>query len=981
MTATNHHPLAQSAAYSTFEFIRVQPIESLGIEVAEYRHRVTGAIHYHIAAEHQENVFLVALRTVPKDSTGVAHILEHTALCGSERFPVRDPFFMMTRRSLNTFMNAFTSSDWTAYPFASQNRKDFANLLEVYLDAVFFSRLDPLDFAQEGHRLEFSQADDAASPLTFKGVVFNEMKGAMSSATSVLWQTVSKYLFPTTTYHFNSGGEPDCIPDLSYEELLAFYRTHYHPSNAVFMTFGDIPAAEHQERIEALALSRFQPLAESITVADEQRYHAPLRVEEAYALDEPESRAKTHLVMGWLLGHSINLEEQLEAHLLSRVLLDNSASPLRYALESSELGKSPSPLCGLEDSNREMSFLCGMEGTEPERADAIEALILRVLEEVAAQGVPLEQVEAVLHQLELSQREIGGDGYPYGMQLILAGLSTAVHRGDPIELLNLDPVLARLRQRIQDPGYIPSLVQRLLLDNTHRVRLCLRPDAGLGKRRDAAEVARLATIKAQLDDAQKQQIIDQAQALEARQQQLDDESILPRVGLEDVPETVRIPEGQRDELSCGTRVFYGQGTNGIVYQEVLLEMPQLTEAELQLLPLYALCVTELGVGERDYQQTQNWQSAVSGGLNAFATVRGGIDDVQQVRGYFTLSAKALNRNLAPTAELLRDTLFEIRFDELSRIRELVAQQCARKQQSITGSGHALAMMAATSELCPTALLAHRQRGLAAIGYLKTLDASLDDPQALQAFADGLRQLHQKLMEAPRHFLCVAEAELQAGVDQVLTEVWPARSAPAAFQPFGLDPISRAVQQVWSTSTQVNFCAKAYPTVAVEHPDSAALLVLGDFLRNGFLHRAVREKGGAYGGGAGQDSSSAAFRFYSYRDPRIEGTLADFDASVQWLLATAHPANKLEEAILGVVSSIDKPGSPAGEAKQAYHSALFGRTPAQRRAVRARILKVTLEDLQRVARTYLVDQPASVAVITDPDSAQRLAGEGYTLLKA
>lgn len=225
--------------HSAFEWQRSEKIASLNVTMEHYIHKATGAAHYHLASENDENVFLVGFRTVPTSSNGVAHILEHTALCGSEKYPVRDPFFMMIRRSLNTFMNAFTSSDWTAYPFASKNKKDFDNLLEVYLDAAFFSRLDPLDFAQEGHRLEFAQLDDPASELQYKGVVYNEMKGAMSSTNSVLWQTLSKHLFPTQTYHFNSGGEPEDIPDLSYEELVAFYKRHYHPSNAVFMTFGD----------------------------------------------------------------------------------------------------------------------------------------------------------------------------------------------------------------------------------------------------------------------------------------------------------------------------------------------------------------------------------------------------------------------------------------------------------------------------------------------------------------------------------------------------------------------------------------------------------------------------------------------------------------------------------------------------------------------------------------------------------------------
>jgi hypothetical protein len=393
-------------------------------------------------------VFLVALRTVPHDSTGVAHILEHTALCGSEHFPVRDPFFMMLRRSLNTFMNAFTSSDWTAYPFASQNRKDFNNLLDVYLDAVFFSRLDPLDFAQEGHRVEFSEPQNAASDLVFKGVVFNEMKGAMSSVSSTLWAALSKNLFPTTTYHYNSGGDPENIPDLNYEQLKAFYQSHYHPSNAIFMTFGDIAASEHQGVFEEKALKRFERLDQRIQVPLEQRLSAPVRVTDTYAFDDAgPTDNKTHIVMGWLLGESTRLDQLLEAQLLSSVLIDNSSSPLMHALETTELGQSPSPLCGLEDSMRELVFCCGVEGSEIQNEQALEKLVLQVLENVASNGVPLNRLEAVLHQLELHQREITGDGFPYGLQLILSALGCATHYSDPIPVLDLNPVIADIDRK------------------------------------------------------------------------------------------------------------------------------------------------------------------------------------------------------------------------------------------------------------------------------------------------------------------------------------------------------------------------------------------------------------------------------------------------------------------------------------------------------------------------------------------------------
>ena len=963
--------------HPAFEWLRSQRIESLNVVVEEYRHKKTGAQHYHIAADNPENVFLVALRTVPTDSTGVAHILEHTALCGSERYPVRDPFFMMIRRSLNTFMNAFTSSDWTAYPFASQNRKDFNNLLDVYLDAVFFSRLHELDFAQEGHRVEFAEPDDSGSELVYKGVVFNEMKGAMSSPVSTLWQTLTKYLFPTTTYHYNSGGDPEHIPDLTYEQLKEFYRVHYHPSNAVFMTFGDIPALEHQGRFEEQALQRFDRLDIDVSVKDEKRYYAPVSIEESYALEQGEDAGdKTHIVMGWLLGRNTSLEDLMKAHLLSSVLLDNSASPLRRALETTELGSAPSPLCGLEDSNREMSFMCGLEGSRPERAEAVQQLVLDVLRDVEQNGVPQDRLEAVLHQLELSQREISGDGYPYGLQLILAALSPAIHGGEPIALLNLDPVLEKLREDIKDPDFIKRLVRDNLLDNPHRVRITLKPDAQLAARRDQAEAKRLAEIKAAMDEQEKRRVVDLSAQLVERQMQQDDPEILPKVGLDDIPEDLKIPSGHKKQLGHLPLSFYAQGTNGLVYQQLVANMPALEDELLAVLPQYTHSLSEVGSGDRDYLETQAWQSSISGGISAYTSMRGEIDNEQAVKGHFVLSSKALVRNHGELNTLVQQTMETVRFDELGRIRELVAQQRARSEQSVTSNGHGLAMAAASSGMNPVAALNHRLSGLAGIRFIKQLDDSLKDKDKLESLADKMQRIHQKILSAPRQFLVVGEQERQEQVLQSLAGAWEHHEpATGDFVSMQLPGVRQQVKQMWTTTTQVNFCAKVYPTVPVEHPDAAALTVLGHFLRNGYLHRAIREQGGAYGGGASHDSSTASFRFYSYRDPRLSATLEDFDKAVDWLLDTHHEGRQLEEAILGVIGSIDKPASPAGEAKRAFHNDLYGRTAEQRKRFRQRVLGVTLDDLQRVGGAYLKPENASVAVVTSAAALQQFGDLG------
>ncbi len=965
-------PGTANAPHESFELLRQNHIDALNLDISYYRHHQTGAEHYHLGAENTENVFLVALRTVPEDSTGVAHILEHTALCGSERFPVRDPFFMMTRRSLNTFMNAFTSSDWTAYPFASQNRKDFQNLLEVYLDAVFFSRLDPLDFAQEGHRMEFAEADNPESELVFKGVVYNEMKGAMSSVLSTLWQTVSHHLFPTTTYHYNSGGEPEHIPDLSYRQLKQFYTSHYHPSNAIFMTFGDVPAAEHQAEFHDRALHRFTQLNEEIQVPREVRYEAPQRIQTTYAYDDgDDTKGKTHLVMAWLVGDSTDLEQLLEAQLLASVLLDNSASPLQLQLETSSLGQSPSPLCGLEDSLRELVFACGLEGSEVAHTEEFEALVLNTLKDVAENGVEKEVLDSVLHQLELHQREIGGDSYPYGLQLILTALASATHHTDPAPVLDMDPVLEKLRQRIADPEYLKNLVRTMLLDNTHRITLSMAPDTNLSAQRAKDEAARLAAAAASMDATAKEQVVSLARQLKERQEQDDDGDILPKVGLADV--SPKLPELIPNQVKLGQLDChqYGQGTNGIVYQQLVTRLPMLEDKQLELLPHYTGSLTELGLGSSDYLSAQERQAAVCGSINAFSSMRGGVNNAQDVAAYVVLSSKALQRNQGPQTELMLDTLTSVRFDELSRLRELVAQSRARREQGITSNGHGLVMTAAAAGYSPVAALSHRLSGLAGIKTIRELDQSLDDADALEAHARGLADLHAVIQSSSHQLLQVAEPGNLEQLVEDTSHQWTAVISSEGNIELALPGINEHRRELWITSTQVNFCALAFPTVAPAHPDAAPLTVLGGYLRNGYLHRSIREQGGAYGGGATQDSGNASFRFYSYRDPRLVDTIDDFNGSIEWLLTAKHQTASLEEAILGVVASLDRPSSPSGEAKQHFHNNLFGRTHSHRSVFRQRILNVKIEDLRRVAEQYLKQADCSIAVLTNAETAAEI----------
>ena len=962
------------AAHPAFTLIKSQAIPSLNIQVEEYQHKATGAQHIHLSADNPENVFLVALRTVPEDSTGVAHILEHTALCGSKKYPVRDPFFMMTRRSLNTFMNAMTSSDWTAYPFASVNRKDFGNLLDVYLDAVFFSSLDELDFSQEGHRLEFAEIDNPKSALTYKGVVFNEMKGAMSSVTSMLWQTLGKYLHPETTYHFNSGGEPECIPNLSYPQLLEFYQSHYHPSNSVFMTYGDIPAEEHHQKFEEQALKHFERQEKLISVPDETRYFSPIKVQEAYPLSAEESAEdKTHVVVAWLLGHSANILENLTGQLLSSVLLDNSASPLLHALETTKLGSSPSVLTGVDDSQKEIGFMCGLEGCAKDTTEQVESLVLDTLRDIAEKGVPQSEIEAALHQLELHLREVGGDGYPYGLQLILSGLTAATHRGDPVSMLDVDATLNTLRDAISNPDFIKEQIQKRLLDNPHRVTLSLVPDQQMAARKEAAEQAKLESIKSALSDEQAQEIVRKSKALEDRQAQKDDESILPKVTLADVPKEEPYLAGTVSSLKSSNEKIskYEVGSNGLVYQQIIFDLPELTQDQLNLLNYYTASVTELGVGTKDYMDAQRWQASVSGSFSAFSVLRNKVDNIHESNNFIAFSGKALVRNHEGLCDLMANTIDEVKFDEHDRILELLTQIRDSKAQSVTGNGHVLAMNAASSGMCAIARRSHETGGLESIKRIKALHKELQEKDKLESFCSSLAGIHQAIKGCNKQHLLIGEADHLHVLESHFSRSFDSSRRAQNSHEWQLPKVEERVQQAWLTNTQVNFCSKAYPTVAMTHPDSAPLVILGNVLRNGFLHTQIREKGGAYGGGAGQDNNIAAFRFYSYRDPRLTETLNDFDRSIEWLMNENIEWQAIEEAILGTISSIDKPESPAGRAKRFFHADLHGRSLELRQLYRERILSTTLDDLRRVAETYLKPENASTAVITDNSKLEQI----------
>ena len=931
-----------------FQLKESKKIKLLDVNAQVYQHSKFNTQHIHLDADNDEKVFMIAFRTIPEDSTGVAHILEHTSLCGSKKYPVRDPFFMMIRRSLNSFMNAFTSSDWTAYPFATQNNKDFNNLLDVYVDSAFFPRLDPLDFSQEGHRLEI----DDENKLEIKGVVFNEMKGAMSSPTDQLWHGMSKYLFEETTYHHNSGGDPEKIIDLTHADLVAFHQKYYHPSNATFFTFGNVSIEDVHNHLEENVFQKFTPASEQLTIKPAKIFSEPAQASGTYQ-PLPGDENNHHVVISWLLGDSHDPLNLLEKYFLSNILLDNSASPLRKALELSKLGKSPSPFLGIEPSNKEIVFMAGLEGVEEGKAKEVEELILATLEKLVIDGVPEDLINSSLHQLEIGQREVSGGGMPYGLQLMLGCMNACIHYENPISMLDLDSNFSKLKALISKKGYLEELISSSLIKNQHRLNYELKPDPKFNENLENFFSSTLRKKEDVLTDKDRNEINDLANALKARQEAIDDVEILPKVTTQDIPLK---REYTHESFKENNRSVYEVGTNGLMYSDFLFPCKDLTAQELLFSSLYTFILTEVGLKESSYEEIQALQSSITGGVSASFKLH---TNSQETPGklFLSISSKSLEENFDAMEKLVFNTLENARFDEQNRIFDLLNIFIARNEESLNQNGHILAMNSAASSLNKFSATAFQMSGLQMLNQSKAAISKMKDVSDTSEVIDILKNIHSKVLHNPFKVFTACSPKALSDKSMKFKNIeYEAEQSLA-------EPMNHQI--AWITGSQVCYCAEAFQGVSRENPDAAALSVLATVLRNGFLHTAIREKGGAYGAGATNDTATNTFKFFSYRDPKCRETFSAFQDAIEWS-KTSITKQHLEEAILGVVSSIDKPLSPVGEAKNDFNLNLEDISTQERLAMRQRVINCSIKDLIRVSEKYL----------TKPSKKSILAGEAY-----
>ena len=974
---------------------RIEHVESLKeISAVFYalQHLTTGAKHIHISNGDAENTFSVAFKTIPQNSTGVAHILEHTVLCGSRKFPVRDPFFSMLKRSLSTFMNAFTASDWTMYPFSTQNKKDFYNLMDVYLDAAFFPKLDRLSFKQEGHRLEVEEHSEGPNPevpqLIYKGVVYNEMKGAMSSPDQVMARSILKALYPSTTYRFNSGGEPAEIPSLSYKQLKEFHRQHYHPSNAFFYTYGNLPLKDHLAFIEAKVLSQFKQIDPDTDVASQPRWQHPQSVSHPYPFNKNEDPTQKYQVcVAWLTADIKDSFEILTLTLLEHILLGNSASPLRKALIDSGLGSALCDGCGFDADNRDTLFVSGLKDVDRASAGKIQTIIFDVFSDLVDNGIDKKLIDSAIHQIEFYRKEITNAPYPYGIKLLLTFSGSWFHGGDPLKILNFDADLARLQGELEKGSFFEDRIKKYFLDNPHRILLTLEPDQALEQNQNKRLHAELDRTKKDLSPTDFDQIKQDAEALQRLQEAEEDVASLPTLQRKDIPPLVPVVKASAFEGAVGATI-YDQATSGIVYYAAAAGTGSLPGALIPLAPFFCYTMARMGTRLRNYADMAQRIDTYTGGIGLSTHSRTRFDAAGDCVPFISFNGKCLLRNQDRMFDIIQEVLHQHEFADLSRLKNLLLEYRAGLESMVIHSGHRLAISLASRKFSATRALGETWSGVHQLQTIKQLSENLDE-QKLGSLAADLAAIGKAVFTRNNFKMAlIGEDEAIAKALPNLTSVFNgfAEGTGVGFSDPDISLDAKTIREGWSTSSAVSFVALAFETVRMEHEDSAALSVISKILRSMYLHREIREKGGAYGGFALYSPEDGLFSFASYRDPHIVSTLTAFDNAAAFIRSGNFSDEDVNEAVLQVCSEIDKPDPPGPAARKAFYRQIVSLSDEMRIRFKTELLSLTRSQVMQAAEKYFdrKDTQKAVAVVSGEDKLtaanEKLVGSPLNLYR-
>ncbi|MBQ6590497.1 MAG: insulinase family protein [Lachnospiraceae bacterium] len=917
------------------------------------RHKKTGARVALLPRNDNNKVFFIAFRTPPEDSTGVAHIIEHTVLCGSREFPIKDPFIELAKGSLNTFLNAMTYPDKTVYPVASCNDRDFKNLMHVYLDAVFYPNIyrEQNIFRQEGWHYE---ADSADGDITVNGVVYNEMKGALSNPEDILGREINSALYPHTPYFHESGGDPVNIPDLTYEAYLDFHRRYYHPSNSYIYLYGDADMAERLQWIDEAYLSHFDRLEIDSTIPAEPAFEEPVAVRRAYSiLPEEDPAGKSFLSWNVTVApDSLDAGFNTAFQILNYALCDAEGAPVRKALRDKGLGEDV--YASFETGIRQPSFSIVSKYTDPDRRDEFIATIRETLQKLAEDGIDRRALEAGINRYEFRYREADFGSYSKGLIYGLSALETWLYDDEkPFVSLQVGDCFDKLRKEA-GRGYFEKIIRERLLDNTHCAVVVLEPEPGLSDRRDEEMRIRLKKFADSCTAQERQQIVDDFKALRTWQQTPDAEEdirMIPMLQRSDLTRkavpllnVVRDYEGMK-------AIIHPQSTNRIDYMTFLFDIRDLPEKYIRLLGIFKTLFSVLDTEKYDYTALGHEINISTGGLGALTSSYNWYGDPQIQKGSrltFEVSLKALHKNLRPALDLVRQILLRTNYNMPDRILEVLEEERAGMRAGMSSSGHATAAQRALSYISENSAIMDLISGL---GAYETLDRTCEklsgSGQAEELCADLADMARAIFRTDNLTFDCTACEEDIPEILACARDFAAGLNPPPAETRVPFVPVLKKKNEGLTTAGQVQYVCRAGRYKGEGRESTGVFRVLRVLMGYEYLWGKVRVEGGAYGCMSSFTRDGSAF-LVSYRDPHLRRTIRTFEEAADFLRSFDADERTMTKYIIGAVSALDQPMTPYVYGRYSLSSYLTGLTDEKIQKERDQVLDATPADIRAMA---------------------------------
>lgn len=959
-----------------FELIRDEEIVELKTRARLYRHVKTGAEVLSLENDDENKVFGVNFRTPPADSTGIAHILEHSVLGGSQKYPLKEPFVQLIKGSLHTFLNAFTSPDKTTYPVASTNLQDFYNLVEVYLDAVFHPLITSHHLDQEGWHYELENPDE---PLVYRGVVFNEMKGVYSSPDALLGRAAMQGLFPDNAYGLDSGGDPRVIPQLTYAQFKEFHAHYYHPSNAQIFFYGDDDPTRRLELLDSV-LRDFDAAPVDGNVPLHAPFAAPRRLTVTFGADgDADLTHKSMVTVNWALPEVIDPSLRMALSVLGYAVISAQASPLRKALVDSGLGEDVSG--GLSGYVRQPIFSVTMKGIASADAGKIEALILETLEKLANDGIEPEMIEAALNSIEFSLRENNTGSFPRGLSLFMRALQNWNYGRDPLQPLRYELPLAVVKRRLaHDPSFLGSLMRTYLLDNTHRLTVVAEPDPAHNQQLAEAERRELDAAKAAMTPDEIQRIIENTRSLKERQQRTDnpeDLARLPSLKLSDLDRANKTIPIAVSDLDGGKLLYHDLFTNGILYLNLGFDLSGVPQELLPYVPFLGRALLEMGTEREDYIKFSQRIDRKTGGV-WHSTFLSEVRGQETPAARFFVSAKATVAQMPDLFDILRDMLLTVRLDDCERFRQIVLKSKARRESSLIPSGHAYVRDRLRAGLTAAGWADEQMDGIEGLFFVRRLSEQVE--QEWPAVLEKLDAVRRALIGRAGMIVNVTlDADNWATVQPQLTAFVRELPERAAIS-LPWQPSLSGVDEGLAIPAQVNYVGKGGNLYALGYTYHGSIHVINNFVRTGWLWDKVRAEGGAYGAFVSFGKQSGVYSFLSYRDPNLANTLKVYDQTAEMLRKVDLSDDELTKNIIGAIGDMDSYQLPDAKGYTSMVRWLVGETDESRQQMRDEILGTTAADFHKFGEALEeLNRQARVVVMGSADTLYA-AGETGRMLK-